>query len=395
MIYRAKDVKGRHYNKLCHAAIELLQKCARFGGKGTKPPHYDHQISYSRRKPGHIYHCRFHPPQYIFDFVKKERPEGAIVGVGNDPDEQMAKNLAALECMFKLDAHNGRRLEGALIAYEKEMRNQMEKFPIEEELPGVSWDNWPVDPTLAQTFPATRAERLEFGPLLMENEQAFHTAKAITLVSTESLPEVLFKKNKDTYKLTHCNIKTNNQRHGVYSIRGLGEAHLQFQVDTIPEIRRKLVLEEALDKVHEKIQALGEGQHLVKAASISPSFGQAKLFVQLPKHHFAHFANILHYTNNNPLPIPQPKKRLPLDDDTEKTATTVSDSVNDDEVRQRLQERIEALREHQQSNPLPIDDVESHIPYDKDVTIVKGGTGTCGHEPQTREQRIRATTFCR
>ena len=373
MIFRPRDVQGRHYNKLLYVAVELLQKCARLG-KG-KPPHYDQQASISRRKPGYVYHCRFNPPKVMFEFVKKPYPDNTVVGVGGAKTEDMAKNYAALECMFRLDAFMGRRLEGALIAYDKDLKMRMGKLPVEEELPGVSWDNWPIDRALARRFPATRYERLEFGPLLTASERHFLTAKAITLASKASLPEILYKKNIKTQRLTHCNIKTNNQRRGIYSAKGIGEAHLKFTIETIPELRRHLVLVETLEKIHQKIQEEGTGQHLLKAAAISPSFGQAKLFVSLPVHHLAHLTNLLFYMRNHPLELAEPKQHPRKEISDGVTRARIAEDETGPAAR-RTEERIAALRQHQQRNPLPVDDVEAHIPYDRDVTIVKGGTGS-------------------
>jgi len=315
-------------------------------------------------------------PQFVFDAVKAEPIEGAVVGSGHDEDEHLAKELAALDCLWKLEEHCARRLPGILKLYQKQQRVRIEQWDIAQELPGVSWQNLPLD----RAFPrrGSRWERLTFTPALIQNTKAFATAKAITLASKETLPEVILKKNKDTQRDTHINIKTNSQRHGVLSVRGPGFTK-PFADDMIPELRRELALQDALQRIHHQMVEEKHGTHLLELLEKSnPSFGMAKLFVALPDHHVKRLISLLRYTIKNPLPRPSPlelitprQRRQPI---TAETTTTAAAADDDDAV--QLKRRIEALRRHQRAHPLPVDDVENQIPHDALVTIVQGGTGS-------------------
>ena len=126
--------------------------------------------------------------------------------------------------------------------------------------------------------------------------------------------------------------------------------------------------------------AAGERKHLrdaVDAKSSSSSFGMAKLFVTSPKHHFNQLKTTVERVESSLLLA---KQQQLSDDKPHRKRQRPGNPLSTEGERDRFEvERIARLkhfRTSQSANPLPIDQIESEIPWDAPVTILKGGTGS-------------------
>jgi hypothetical protein len=177
---------------------QLLGRLARAGGLSS--PHYEYECRGSPSQPKHHYTVRFCVPESIRKGSALENSV-TITGRGQFGTKAIAKEWAAgqvierIERGLRLKPHS---LQAYLEEYEKqqnEKKEAMKAIPVEREIPGVSWENLPIDLTFKETEPASRRGYLEFFPDLVKNQKAFAAAKALTLTAKQHLPTVVMNAN--------------------------------------------------------------------------------------------------------------------------------------------------------------------------------------------------------
>lgn len=181
-------------------ATQLLHRIARAGGLSS--PHYEYEARGTPSEPAHWYKVRFRIPESIF---QKTRPafydNPILTGHGQFGTKSVAKDWAANEVVQRLEKGlkiKPRTLQTWLERYEQEQQAKEEArraVPVEQEIPGVSWTNLPIDLSFKETEPATRRGYIEFSPELVQNHKASAAAKALTLTANQSLPTVLHRAN--------------------------------------------------------------------------------------------------------------------------------------------------------------------------------------------------------
>lgn len=348
-------------------AESLLSKLSQVGG--IPEPHYEYEACGSVKKPLHFFKVRFRVPHFINGDRKGNVFYDTIHGAGRCTTKQFAKSLAALEAVHRLeeelDVQRGslqNRLDDYL-AKLKRKQEELEAFPVNQQLPGVSWENIPIDASFSETLPAGRLGRLEFFPQLVDNVDAFTAAKAITLTSEERLPTVDIHVNHSKTKELQrwANIRAAGIIKGVVGVNQVSFINLD----------NKEAMMRALELLCYKIRKEKNLfiQLIIAACDRGKdsSFGMAKLFVSLPKHQFSDLKLLLGQVQDYEVAI-HPQVIYKRHRGTSRRST-----FDDGES---LKARIISLRAHQTRHPLPIDSVEATIPDHVDVTIVRGGTGS-------------------
>jgi hypothetical protein len=98
------------------------------------------------------------------------------------------------------------------------------------------------------------------------------------------------------------------------------------------------------------------------------SFGMAKLFVNLPTHQFQDSKLLLEKVEDY-----QASSYRKETQQRHRNLDRHRSSRRDGEA---WKSRLASFRSHQKKQPLPVDSIETKIPHDAAVTIVRGGTGS-------------------
>ena len=358
-----KDMLTKAMKRGRTSAVALLNDLSRTSG--LPDPHYDYEPGGSVKKRSHFYKVRFRVPQFLLDSRDVDR--SLVVGAGRCTTKKNAKSLAALEAVHRLeeamDVSRG-GIPTLLEEYRKrrqEEKEQLEALPVEKEIPGVSWDHLPVD----MSFPEqpTRRGRIDFFPLLRRNHNAFTAAKAITLASKGGLPQLAIHANQTDCGILQqwANLRTHDR---MLNVNGpvdkelnMGVSKQEAEVLALEQLRKMIMRKTRTEDIVKLMERKG-----------NDSFGMAKLFVKLPEHQLQDLKDLLQQVEKNPIVM---RKENTVDRRRRHQRTTAAAQCTFD-----LKSRLESFRAHQQKYPLPIDSVESDIPQDALVTIVRGGTGS-------------------
>lgn len=374
-----KEMLTKSLKKGREEAVHLLLKLSQLGG--IPEPHFEYNSAGSNKRPAHFYKVRFRIPQFIIEEAAQGGFFGDIVvhGAGRCSNKKFAKSLAALEAIHRveesLEVERGylqKRLDD--LAEEKIRKQQeFENFPIAQQLPGVSWENIPIDSSFSEILPAGRQGRIEFFPSLLDNPEAFLAAKAITLASRNTLPVLEFHANQKQQRW--ANIRAEGRIEGVAECRPL---------DTDMSMETHQVVIRTMDALANVIR--NKNAPVVRAIVAAcergkdSSFGMAKLFVSLPKHQFQDLKLLL-----------DEMKEYKAANNREETThrrhphQRIDRRPYRDDSGDALKARLASFRSHQRKQPLPVDSVEKKIPHDVAVTIVRGGTGS---------GKVRSSRFC-
>jgi hypothetical protein len=366
-----KDMLTKSLKKSRATAVSFLQKLSNAGG--LPEPVYDHEVGGSPKRPLHFFRVRFRVPSFFkTDFVRH-----SVIGSGRCSTKASAKSLAALEVIFRLENDLDEK-EGYLAAkleefLEQQNRKQaeMEAIPVTQEIPGVSWSAIPIDPCFGETLPAGRMGRIEFFPaLVLSNPEAFMAAKAITLTARERLPAIAVHRN-NTSEANQCyaNIRAIGRIEGVvgalreqmYGIESSEQATLWAFERLAANLRARAKKDRAINAVVNACERKDS------------SFGMAKLFVSLPKHQFDDLKLLLEKAQDS-CSRAAPSLLISKRRGSRRAESWQTTDIHDEES--VFRRRLVSFRDHQKKKPLPIDSIESSIPHDALVTIVRGGTGS-------------------
>ena len=325
-----------------------------------------------------------------------------IYGAGESDTKNSARNLAALEVIYQveqmLNIPRGGLPDHLQMNSEKlqQLADTHHSIPYNEAIPGITWQNIPIDSSFAafhpkiaprHFVPATRAGNIDFMTQIMINEYAVISAKAITLASSQRLPTLD----------VHSNTMAEGSIQRFANVQASG-GPLEGVVGPLPGGELNIGLDRIDATVVALIYMYNKMTHeptqvgmkrIVKERYLSmvkeiikerdTSYGMAKLFVSLPRHQFPDLNRLIDtipiYTlpgsYSNMIRRRQPQRRYLRHHGNQNSYTNKNVTVD----RER-QQRIETFRQHQKSQPLPVDSVEKDIPYDVSVTIVRGGTGS-------------------
>jgi len=176
--------------------VNLLNQISRAGS--LPEPHFEYEPGGSVKRPSHFFKVRFRVPSFLVDneWLGLDS-RSVVVGAGRCRSKQFAKSLAALEVVHRLEEVLNAEREGLqkmlddFINKQKQRQEEIESTPVEKEISsGVSWENLPLDPSFAETLPASRRGRIDFSHSLMANEDAYMAVKALTISSKQMLPKV-------------------------------------------------------------------------------------------------------------------------------------------------------------------------------------------------------------
>lgn len=339
-------------------AVGVLSRLARCAG--LPEPIYDHRPGASKKNPSHFMKVTFRIPDFLrTDYELFTRN---VVGGGKASQKAFAKTLAALEAVQRLEADMGLNkgeLAKLVDKYEDEQRQKKEKIqstPVEQEIQGVSWESFPIDPSFPDTDPATRRGRIYFNPELRQNPRAFAAAKAITLAATGTLPEVVIHgTTTDEGFDQYANIRVNGR-----TIAG-GSSASEIYAGISRKEAELLVLDQMGRKQYDSYPNYIQNDE--------SSFGMAKVVTQLPAHQFKEIKELMGSVTPYQAPHFAQRPHKPNRDKVKTFPMTAEDES-------KVTERISSFRRHQLELSLPVDSVEDVIPHDAPVTVVKGGTGS-------------------
>lgn len=190
-----KDMLTKTLKKGRLKAALILGRLTRAGG--VAEPTYEYSAGGTNKYPSHFYKVKVFIPKFLQDHPDFEFMFTSVTGSGRCKNKKMAKSLAALEAMLRIEESMDQTrgsLEARVEEFEKlmaEKRKEVEAIPVENEIPGVSWKNLPRDKCFPEFEPAGRRGVIEFSEQLRANSRAFTAAKAMTLSSTRRIPEVV------------------------------------------------------------------------------------------------------------------------------------------------------------------------------------------------------------
>jgi hypothetical protein len=189
-----KEILTKTLKKGRLKAAAILGRMTRAGG--VAEPNYEFYAGGTNKYPSFFYKVKIFIPKFLQDYPDFEFIFSSVTGSGRAKNKKMAKSLAALEAMVRLeeglDLTRG-NLESRIEAFEKlqaKKRAEIEAIPVENEIPGVSWKNLPIDRCFSEFEPAGRRGVIEFTEELRANSRAFTAAKAMTLSARHRVPEV-------------------------------------------------------------------------------------------------------------------------------------------------------------------------------------------------------------
>jgi hypothetical protein len=206
--------------------------------------------------------------------------------------------------------------------------------------------------------------------LVLSNPEAFMAAKAITLTARERLPAIAVHRN-NTSEANQCyaNIRAIGRIEGVvgalreqmYGIESSEQATLWAFERLAANLRARAKKDRAINAVVNACERKDS------------SFGMAKLFVSLPKHQFDDLKLLLEKAQDS-CSRAAPSLLISKRRGSRRAESWQTTDIHDEES--VFRRRLVSFRDHQKKQPLPIDSIESSIPHDALVTIVRGGTGS-------------------
>lgn len=367
-----KDILTKTAKKGRLEAVNLLNQLSRVGR--LPEPYYEYRPGGYAKKRLHYFKVRFRIPQFLQEQMQDIMGH-TVIGQGRCRQKPFSKTLAALEVVHQLEQGlNVKRgqLQSKLdefLEQEAAKLSTIERIPVDKALPNISWNNLPLDPAFPETQPASRRGRIDFFPAITQNANAFMAAKACTLTSLQRLPAIVHQGNQTDEGIIQkwANLRTLGRIRGwsnVLAPEDMGTTVQDAEYVTFASLAH------SIQKKHEKANELGD---IVELASGSSSLGMAKLFVAWPKHHFEPMKELLEKVQKKRESIEE-NKQTKRQHHRPSHETLYSISQTTDE--QLLKPRLESFRRHQLQTPLPIDSVESSIPHEAEVVIVRGGTGS-------------------
>lgn len=350
--------------------LEAANLLNRLSAVGSLPePYYEYRPGGYAKKRLHYFKVRFRIPQFLQeqmdDFIGP-----TIIGSGRCRQKPFSKSLAALEVVHQLEEGLGVKrgeLQSKLDEYlerEKEKQSDIEKIPADQALPNISWTNLPLDGSFPETQPASRRGRIDFFPDIIQSADAFMAAKACTLSSLERLPTIVHQGNQTDEGIIQkwANLRLKG------CIKGWSNVLAPEDMGTNVQEAELVTFTSLAHSIRKRDQDNNDIRQIVDMAIGSSSLGMGKLFVTWPRHHFDPMKELLEKVSEKRASMKQ-KAKEPARVPRRKVSSA---STNE----QLLKPRIDSFRRHQKQTPLPIDSVESSIPHEAEVVIVRGGTGS-------------------
>lgn len=382
-----KDALSKVQRKGRLTAITLLSDLSRAGG--LPDPYYEYRPGGFRKKPSHYHIVKFRIPQFWINMHSTSSdeilfPGNRLVGSGRDTNKQFSKTLAALEVVHQLEFYSNVRrntIATLLQQYKDELaakQKAIEEQPLNVPIPGVAWTHLPWDRQFSQD--SDRKGRIHFFPNLVKNARAFAAAKAVTLMARKQLPQVavLGSVNEEGVMKKWANIRANGRIQGISFSHGVDQ---MGESDRDAELFSCMQLGYALEEAPETREVWE-----TVANSSQSTFGMAKLFIEWPQHQVEAVKELVdkirsenteigeaRASNGSKIQNRSKRQHRPLGSDTS-----------------GLQRRIDIFRNHQKQTALQIDSLESQIPFDAPVTILRGGTGS----GKTSRYPLMLSLFC-
>lgn len=363
-----KEILSKSGRKGRLEAISLLNKLSQVGR--LPEPYYEYRPGGYAKKRLHYFKVKFRVPQFLMDQMK-DLFETTVVGAGRCRQKPFSKSLAALEVVHQLE--EGLKIpRGGLqaklddyLVQEAKKQQDIEQIPIDQSVPNVSWTNLPMDPAFPETQPASRRGRIDFFPRIIRDSYAFMAAKACTLTSEHKLPSLVHQANQTDDGVTQkwANLRVAGRIKGWANT--LGPESMGMDAQDAEYITFASMAQNIVAKSKEK-----DLDDIIDLAVGPGSFGMAKLFVAWPKHHFEPVKELLTKLE---------EKRLPVENESiapDKQHQKKMAGLSIERDAHLLKPRIDSFRRHQDRTPLPIDSVESTIPHDAEVVVLRGGTGS-------------------
>lgn len=345
------------------SSITVLQEICKIGGLPT--PHYEYQVQGNPNKPFHSYSVNFRIPEILKSTYNIRQTH--VMGQARYEQKKPAKEQAAenvvmkLERMMKMEQFT---MPQWLQTFKEQRQREIEILqatPVTQQVPGVAWQNVPIDLTFQETEPAGRSGRISFHPEVIQHPRAFTAAKILTARSTDTLPAIVFKENPTLEGPLQqwANIITDGSLIGVkdhWLKESIGIGRVGAEIIAL----RKAF---SVNRLNKDLRFPGK--------SGQSSFGMAKLFLLWPKYQFPALKELLDQVKVNSQKNDASIRNGPSGITTRqnKLVTPANDTTT-------WKTRVDIFRKHQQMLPLPIDHVESKIPHEAWVTIVRGGTAS-------------------
>lgn len=365
-----KEMLSKTLSKGRQEAVLLLLRISRLGG--FPEPVYKHSAEGGAKNRTHLYEVRFQLPQFLLNIAGNSFSASRVVkGAGRCSTRRFARSLAALETIHfvedALEVERGdlqKRVDDFVEARSLK-HHEFINFPADKELPGVSWENIPIDPSISEILPAGRAGKIHFFPALLRSPNAFLAAKAITLASQDCLPEVAVHADQTAIGyLPSANVRAAGRISGITGSQPLEQsvAGVEAETATVQAFedmwcnlqRRKVPV------IRDIVGDCERGQ--------GSSYGMAKLFVSLPKHQFQDLELLLDSVADYQVASNR--------NETQRIHRHIDRRSPRHSGVEMLNARLASFRSNQTKLPLPVDSVENMIPHDASVTIVRGGTGS-------------------
>ena len=366
-----KDALSKLSRKGRTGSISLLNQLCQVGNRPD--PYYEYRPGGYRKKRSHYHLVRFKIPHYLIQQIGDNHddilPSTQLIGSGRDRNKQFSKTLAALEVIHQLEYYlrlKRNTLPQTLEEYKERLAEQqaaLESAPLEHAVPLVAWHNVPLDPQFPSVGDSDqkyfRRGRIEFFPSLVQNAHAFSAAKAITLTARRNLPQlnVIGDILEDGSTKKWANIRANGRIKGFNSSHGndnMGDTEREAELYSFVQLGR------ATEQAYE----LGDVWQVIQHGTPTPAtFGMAKLFVEWPQYQFEAVQKLVETI----LATQQPASRS-MTKSNRPPETIASNSSNTSDT--TLRDRIAFFRQCQQKTSLPIDQVETNIPFDAPRQVV-------------------------
>jgi hypothetical protein len=369
-----KEILSKSGKKGRLEAISLLNKLSQVGR--LPEPYYEYRPGGYAKKRLHYFRVRFRVPQFLMEQMK-DLFDTSIVGAGRCRQKPFSKSLAALEVVHQLEEGLGAPRGGLqakldeYLAEEAKKQQDIELIPIDRPVPNVSWTNLPMDPAFPETQPASRRGRIDFFPRILRDSQAFMAAKACTLTCEHKLPALVHQANQTDEGVMQkwANLRVAGR------IKGWSNTLAPENMGMDPQDAEYITFASMAQTIVAKRNDR-DLDDIIDLAAGPSSFGMAKLFVAWPKHHFEPVKELLDKIEEKRLPVEQEKEAMFKPETSDKRDQRSVAGISAERDAHLLKPRIDSFRRHQKQTPLPIDSVESSIPHDAEVVVVRGGTGS-------------------
>lgn len=342
-----------------------------------------------KQNPAPVEHLDFTPA------TCHDNGEVFLNGLGENAAQSVAQSLAAQEIVHQverlLNVPRG-ELRDYMVQHEKRIKSlslEVHLLKHNEPIPGVRWSNIPIDTSFASDpySSATRKGNLQFFPELRSNEHALCAAKAITLAAPSAAPTVqVYTQPLKTDELVKRFANIMAVGGPIEGVAGtvpgteinLGLNPLQAQVVALSHLYNTLTHETVHKKWKKEIRIQNKKMMAAVSSELHSSYGMAKLYVAWPKHQLAGLESTLMTIPEYQLPSSRSdvSERTPRPSSRRPRAAGAYFQKNGGAAAKLLRARVESFRDHQKLYPLPVDSIESQIPFDASITIVRGGTGS-------------------